>query len=245
MGLSVTGALGLDKTEIGSSETTNAKINQTQEQTQTSKESGSIAQEVSSLDDETLGGLQNLVQSLMEGNFSGEAIAGSAKELAQFISDRAQAGGGEQKDQNTAIVNEARRKGESQLAKIQQELAKQSGGSTANTLVASATGEAAVGLESQLADIQAKLGIETRRAETEELNQAFSSLLGSEQSGQQNLVSLLNTLKGSQVSSLQESDKTSQTDLSSILEQLTESTTIGSSVEHSRSLDLGVVSGNK
>lgn len=232
-GSAITGALGLTKEETGFSETGE----RTTARDETQRVAGREA--FTELDEETLGGLQDLVQQLMAGTFSGEAIEGSAGELAQFISERAQAGGAEQEAETGAIVGEARRKGEAQLSRLQQELARASGGSIANTLVASATGEAAVGLESQLAALQAQLGIEGRRTETEELSQAFSSILGSEQAGQQNLASLLGVLRGA----AGERTFESETELASMLEEL--SSRAGAGIAHGRDISAGYGGANK
>ena len=247
MASSITGGLG--RTESGTltvaTEEQTRTQTQEQQQRQETAEESQLSQLVSSLDEETLGGLQAFVQQLL-GGAGGEAAPGSAQELAQLISGRAQTGGAGREEETQAIVGEARRKGAGQLEKIQQQLARQSGGSLANTLVAASTGEAAISLESQLAELEAKLGIEQRQAQTAELAQAFQSLVGGEQAGTQELTSLLGILKGAQVGTEQVAGRTTTqiTDLQSLIEELTTGTTTTSGTTRGSSAGLGFEGSN-
>ena len=167
----------------------------TAEQTsQTQQQVQSIAQ---LLDTET----QDLIKSLV-GQLS-QDIGGNdeADLLSSLLSERSQTAEGDVLAQIGPIIANARREGERQLIALQTQLAQQAGGSLANTGVVTATAEGRAGLETQLADLEAKLNIGARDKQTEELQGAFAAVSApdQQQASSGGLISnLLNILKGAQ-----------------------------------------------
>jgi len=197
-------------TSAGSTEQKNATENTAQTQAQQAT--------TSSLDTETQETLKALIQSLAQDSLGGENEA--LTDLVTLISNRASGSSEAISEQINPIMADARLQGEQQLQKLQTQLAQQSGGSIANTLVASSTGLGRANLESGLAKTRGELTLAGRQAETEELNIAVNSMLQAEQAKQapiESIANLLNVLKGSTVQQTQ----SAESNLNSVLDSLT------------------------
>ena len=97
------------------------------------------------------------------------------------------------------IIAEAQRQAKLQIDTIQTNLARQAGGTTANSFVAGSTAEAAASLESQIAATTANMALQARTTQTDELNKAIQNMpLGANtQSTQSTAISqLVNVLRG-------------------------------------------------
>lgn len=98
-----------------------------------------------------------------------------------------------------AILDQARLSGTRELQRLTTDLAAATGGSTANSFVVGATGEAAVSLESQLADLGAKLAIQIHGIQGADFEQAIAALQQSSAAGaagDQSIAYLADALKG-------------------------------------------------
>lgn len=218
------------------SETSTQQKQATTSATEASKTAAAKAQSeqqaaTTSLDVETQTFIKDLLGSLGSDFESGEDSL--LTQLATTLANKAKTGQEDISAQISPIIEDARRKGEQELQKLQQDLAAQSGGSTANTLVASATGVGRANLESSLAAERGKLELGGREQSTQELIAALSGAAAAENADQipiQNISSLLNILKGSSVQqttaaqqqSTEESKESSQT----VAEQLLQSTAL-------------------
>lgn len=195
------------------------KEKQTQYQTQTS-ESQQLASSAS-LDEETI----NLVKGLLGGLSAGvqESDSELMNELASTLVSRASTAEEDVASQIAPIISDARLQGEQKLKQLQTQLARQAGGSTANTLVASSTALGRANLESQLARAEGELRLAGREAITQELTSAIQGIGSAQQAPVNNLVNLLNVLKGAQVEQTQtgQQQTVSEAELVRILDSLT------------------------
>ncbi len=203
---------------------------QTQAQTQTAQQTGVT----SSLDLET----QQFIKDLI-GSFDLGGQDGVVQDLTTLLVDRARNSQQAIQDQINPIIADARLQGEQELQALQTQLAQQSGGSLANTLVTSGTSVGRANLESGLAKQRAELSLAGREQATNEISNVLSSTLEAQQKPVDTITNLLNVLKGSNVEQSQQSQ--SQSDLTSILESLiaTKSNTDTTRTKSSQSFNIG------
>lgn len=183
---------------------------------------------VQRLDEQTIGQLQNLIDALM-GQYGQSGVsenvqagAGQTLDYARQLAGRA-AGTQEFLDKRTAdIVAAERARGTERVGQVGQQLATQAG-SSLNTLTQLGIEQSNINLGTELANLEAGLGIQARQAETEAMNQAFQALGAGTQLGvdveaaaraaDQELVaqinSIANILKGA-TESFQTAGETSQ-----------------------------------
>lgn len=144
---------------------------------------------------EAVGGLiQQLVGAQSEGG-----VGADIGNVAELLLTRAEGAEEAVLARTGAIVGEARRTGERELTRLQTDLAQQAGGSTFNTFVQGATAEGRASLESQLAALQAQLGIQARGIETDELSnvvEAISTGAAGEAASSNAIAQLVNVLRG-------------------------------------------------
>jgi len=135
--------------------------------------------------------LEGVVANLLGGIGAGDQ---GVSAIVDLLTNRATGAQDQIGAQTAAIVGGARDTGEKKLQQLQTQLAQQAGGSFANTQVVAGTAEGRASLESQLAALEAQLGINARNTQTEELGQLLQAA-GAEES---QVVPLLNILKGAQ-----------------------------------------------
>ena len=106
------------------------------------------------------------------------AASGQAQiaDIANLFAERAVTAEEDILKNNAAIIEESRRLGEKQVNRLQTSLAQQAGGTSANSFVAGATGEAIVGLESSLASLSAELSTAARGIQASEMQAAIEAL---------------------------------------------------------------------
>lgn len=221
---------GISAMLSGSKETTNTTDRSKQEkseketQTQTSSQKSSSEKQAasSSLDDETIALVKELVGDLSTG--VSDADSQLMNDLAALIAERASGAQEDVSAQISPIISDARLQGEQKLQQLQTQLAQQAGGSTANTLVASSTAVGRANLESQLARTEGELRLAGRQAVTDELSAAVQGVGTAEQSSVNNLVNLLNVLKGAEVEQTQtgQQQTESEAELVRVLDALVE-----------------------
>jgi len=155
------------------------------------------------LDEQTQALVKDLIGQLSTG--VGGTQQDALAELSSLIAERAGTAQADVTGQIGAITDEARLKGEQELQLLQQQLAQQAGGSVANTLVASATGVGRANLEAQIAKTRGELNLQARQVVSDELASALTGItqLQAQQDPVSNIVNLLNSLKGAEVTQTQ------------------------------------------
>lgn len=197
----------------------------------------------STLDEETQAFVKNLIGDLGAGRI--DADSELLSELTTSIVERSKTAQADVTESISAITDASRLEGEQQLQSLQTQLAQQSGGSLANTLVASSTAIGRADLESKLAKQQGELTLAGREQVTQELTAALGGASSQQASQVQNISGLLSILKGStteqQVTGRAETS--SETELARILESLT--TSVESSTKAEDTFSLGLQAANK
>lgn len=197
--------LGFSKKKESSTGSVNEDVSKSETESQKQTSSKKSTSEQTALSSTLDAGTQQLVQDLISNIGSDVAQQDNQflTDIAGLIAERA-AGAQDSVEQSIApIISDARLQGEQKLQQLQTQLAQQSGGSLANTLVASSTALGAANLESQLARAEGELMLQGREAVTQELQSAISGVGTANEAPVNNLVNLLNILKGSTVSQTQ------------------------------------------
>ena len=190
----------------------------------------------SSLDLETQKLIKDLIGDL------GADILGSQdnlmQELSSVITERAKTSEEQIMAAIEPIVADARLQGEQQLKALETQLAQQSGGSVANTLVASSTAVGRANLESQLAKTESEMVLAGREAATAELAQALTGAQTAQKQPIENISNLLNILKGANIQQTQVAEQATATEseLSRILESIAETSSTEQHVDRTRTV---------
>ena len=226
------------QTQTTQQDTTTQQITE-QEQLSQQQQTSEAAGVTTALDLETQKLVKDLIGSLSSGLLDAEGS--QLPELASMILERSKTAQEDITAQIAPIIEGARYKGEQELTALQTQLAQQSGGSIANTLVASATGAGRAELESSLARAEAELNLQGRAQATAELTSAVSGITQAESAPLQNISGLLNILKGATVEEAKTAEQLTvdESTLSSILDSITKTTGTSTSKESGTSLDLG------
>ncbi len=209
----VTKTTGLE-TLIGTQDQT-----QTQKGTTTGTTTGTQEQtQLTSLLDE---GTQERLRQLVFDITGDEGAAGG---LVELLASRATEADEFQQQQTAAIVGEARRTGEIRVGVAEQSAAR-GAGSSLNTIVQQLGLEERAALESQLASLEATLGLQGRQAATDEITGAVKTATGAQAGQAGAAASLADVLKGATqetTTSVATQEQTQQIqDLVSILASLT------------------------
>lgn len=238
----------LDLGFSSSDSTTKASQNSETSEQETSSEQSSTEQltsqlgKTSTLDEETQKFIKSLIGDISSGGI--DANNELLSELTKSVVERSKTAQADVTDSIAAITDASRLEGEQQLQQLQSQLAQQSGGSIANTLVASSTAVGRATLESQLAKQKGELTLAGREQVTGELNAALTGASSQQSSQIQNISGLLGILKGG--TSTQEStgkaSSTTESELTRILESLT--TAASTSNKSGSSFDLGLSGSN-
>lgn len=171
----------IDQTE----NTTKAAQSQTQQnqQEQSKSTTTTLAQ---GIQDQLAGLLTTLVSQQAGDN----AAAGRIGDVADLLLQRAGAAEEVINSRNAAILADARRAGQDELAQLKTQLATDAGGSTFNTFVAGAVSQGAADLESQLASAEGQLANEARNTATTELLNAINAIATGAQTGVQGITGI-------------------------------------------------------
>lgn len=175
------------QTETGSkTNLQNTAQTNSQNQSGSTSSRGQVVSEqlLSSLDDETLATLQNLITGL-----SGET--GQQSQLSSALQERALTAGVD----TSAIVANARRKGEVALGQSQQRLA-QGAGSSMNTLVQQFGLEEARNMETELAGLEASLQLQNQQQQIAALSTGLTGTQAELGSNISEIAQLADVLKG-------------------------------------------------
>ena len=192
-----------------------------EEQTQLTEE-----QQTELLSSEVRTGIEQLVGQL--GLDIGEggsfATAGDIARLGQMLSARATEAEGAIRQETGAIIGAARQEGEDDIQRTMTALMQATGGGQ-GSLISQLGLEAGADLQTQLAGLEAELGIQARAAGTEEFAAAISALAGAPAAGATGvtaLANLTNVLKGASATTRRTGETVvSSEDLLTILERLT------------------------
>ena len=225
--MSISGSLGFTKEKSSSIEALDKTVTVDEEEIQKQKQlEEQLTKETgitSTLDEQTQQLVKDLIGQLSSGVLDAEA-SGLA-ELSTAIIERSKTAQQDVTSQISAITEDARLKGEQELQALQAQLAQQSGGSIANTLVASATGVGRANLESQIARTKGELNLQARQVVSDELSAALTGVSQAQAATDpvDNITNLLNVLKGATVEQEQVGARTttSESELSRLLDSIT------------------------
>jgi len=250
--MAASGKLSFTKTKASGTESAQSKITKTEDelqkqiqtQEQISKETGITT----TLDVETQQTVKDLIAQISAGAVSVDDT--SLAELTEAILTRSKTAQADVTGQISSITEDARLQGEQELQQLQTQLAQQSGGSLANTLVASATGVGRANLESQIARTRGELNLQARQIVTDELSSALTGIsqvqAQAERTPIENITNLLNVLKGSTTTQEQTGtqETTSESELSRLLTSLTESVSSGQFATKGQKIKGSISGGN-
>lgn len=168
--------------------------------------------------------LENLAITLTESTAGAASGGRQISDIATLLFDRAIGAQDELTEQNQAIIGEARRKGTKAVERLETDLAQAAGGRTSNKFVQLASAEGFSELESQLAALEAELGIEARNIQSQEFGQAiqaFATGAGTEATTSNAIAQIVQVLRGAtQVTTGERVLSEKERELSSLVEKI-------------------------
>ena len=220
------------ETETNETQTIRGNTTETENQTETQQTSGE--QTSQSLSTEVLAAAESLILDMVSGGQASSVIGDQALETL--------AGGAQTAEQDILaniepILEAARFEGEKSIQSTNQNAARAAGGSQANTLVQAATQEAQVDLTTQLAKLEAELGLQARSTQQQELLGVVQA--ATTDPNVNNITNLINSIKGGQSTTISNSESTAN--LARELEQIINQTitTVGTSETESGGFSFG------
>ena len=174
----------------------------------------------------------DLLLSVNEGLLEGDTNADQLAEIAALLFQRGEGAEEAVNKRTGAIVSAERFRGEENINAIESSLARQAGGTKANSFVAGATGKAEAQLSLDLAALESGLSIQARQIETDELTNAanITATAGAAGATQTNeIVALANVLKGAteKGTSAKTGIASSKEEFDELLDRLLSETTTG------------------